>query len=109
MSTQVLLIGGGLFQDGLSRILKTHQDDITVIGAAETWEQAESLLKTLQPHALIADYQCADVIVADMERISFDNDQLSKVLFIIQDENKMILYRRQQYVDATVQQLIEAL
>ena len=109
MSTQVLLVGRGLFQDGLARLLEANQTYVNVIGFAESWQEAKTLLKTLRPDALIADYQCADVIVADLERLSIEEYQISKALFIILDENKMVVYHRQQFVDITIDQLIKAL
>jgi len=109
MSTQVLLIGRGLFQDGLARILEPYQADVTIIGYAESWEEAKTLLKTLHPDTLIADYQYANVIVADLERFSGDDSPISKALFIILDENKMVVYQRQQFADITIDRLVEAL
>jgi DNA-binding NarL/FixJ family response regulator len=109
MSTQILLIGRGLFQDGLDRVLKTYSSDVEIIGTAETWEAARAMLATLHPDALIADYECADVIVADLESFSSEDGKPLKVLFVILDENKMIVYQRQQMTDITIDRLIEAL
>ncbi len=109
MSTQVLLVGRGLFQEGLARVLSSYASQVEIIGAAESWDEAKVLLETLHPDTLIADYQYADVIIADMEGFSLDGDRPTKALFIILDENKMIVYQRQQLVDITIDHLVEAL
>ncbi len=109
MSTQVLLIGSGLFQDGLDRVLKNHAPDIEIIGIAKSWDEAKILLASVTPDALIADYQYADTIVADMESLTSDNEKPLKVLFVIPDENRMIVYQRQQMTDLTIDRFIEAL
>lgn len=109
MSTPVLLVGRGLFQDGLARILGAERTDISVIGFAETWKEAKNLLKRLQPEALIADYQYADAIMADLEKLSVAESRLFKTIFILLDENKMVVYQRQQFTDITTRQVIEAL
>jgi DNA-binding NarL/FixJ family response regulator len=109
MSTQVLLIGRGLFQDGLDRVLKNYSPDVEIIGVAETWEEAKSMLSTIHPDALIADYQYADVIVPEMESFTESGEKSIKALFVILDENKMIVYQRQQMTDITIDRLVEAL
>jgi DNA-binding NarL/FixJ family response regulator len=109
MSTQVLLVGRGLFLEGLTRLLENHQAAVKVIGSVESWPAAKDLLTTLQPDALIADYQCAETIIADIEKLATEAYPITKVLFIILDENRMVVYRRQQVADIAIHQLIEAL
>jgi len=109
MSTQVLLIGRGLFQDGLDRVLKNYSPDIEIVGIAETWEEAKTMMATLHPDALIADYECADVIVPEMESFTGEDEKPMKAIFVILDENKMIVYQRQQMTDITIDRLIESL
>ncbi len=109
MSAQVLLIGRGLFQDGLDRVLKNYPDVVEIVGIAETWDDAKKMLTTLHPDALIADYQCADVIVPEMETFSGEDGKPIKALFVILDENKMIVYQRQQMTDITIDRLVESL
>ena len=109
MRTPVLLVGRGLFQDGLTRMLGAERPDISVIGFAETWQEARDLLNRLRPAALIADYQYADAIMADLEKLPLAESRLFKTLFIILDENKMVVYQRQQFTDITIQHVIEAL
>jgi len=109
MSTQVLLVGRGLFQEGLARVLSSYADHVEIIGAAESWEVAKTQLDILHPDTLIADHQYADAIIADMDHFSLDDDKPTKALFIILDENKMIVYQRQQLVDITIDHLVEAL
>ena len=109
MSTQVLLIGRGLFQDGLDRVLKNYSNAVEIVGMAETWDEAKSMLITLHPDALIADYECADVIVPEMESFTGEDEKPIKALFVILDENKMVVYQRQEMTDITIDRLVEAL
>jgi hypothetical protein len=55
------------------------------------------------------DHHIPDVIVADLESFSSEDEKPLKVLFVILDENKMIVYQRQQMTDITIDRLIEAL
>ena len=109
MSIQVLLIGRGLFHDGLDRVLKNYSPVIELVGVAETWDEAKSMLHTMHPDTLIADYQYADVIVPEMEHFTTTGEKPLKILFVILDENKMVVYQRQQMSDITIDRLIEAL
>ena len=109
MSTQVLLIGRGLFQDGLDRVLKAYSSDIEIVSVVGSWEEAKTVLAEIHPDALIADYQYADVIVSEMETFSGEDGKPIKALLVILDENKMIVYQRQQMTDITIDRLVEAL
>ncbi len=109
MSTRVLLVSRGMFHDGLVRVLKTHAEDVVISGSAESWQEAKAMLNTLKPEALMAEYQFAEAILADLEQLAAHQYFPEKILFIIQDENKIVVYQRQQLSDITIEHLIEAL
>jgi len=89
--------------------LKSYSDAVEIVGIAETWDDAKRMLSALRPDALIADYQCADEIVPEMETCSGEDGKPIKALFVILDENKMIVYQRQQMTDITIDRLVESL
>ncbi len=109
MSTRVLLVSRGMFHDGLVRVLKNHAEDVVISGSAESWQEAKAMLNTLKPEALMAEYQFAEEILADLEQLAANQYFPEKILFIIQDENKIVVYQRQQLNDITIEHLIEAL
>ncbi len=109
MSTQVLLIGRGLFQDGLDRVLKSYSSDIKIVDIVETWNEAKTFLSSFHPDVIIADYQCADVIMSEMESFSGEDERPITAIFVILDENKMIIYQRRQMTGITIDRLVEAL
>ena len=109
MSTRVLLVSRGMFHDGLVRVLDAQAADIEIVGSAENWDEAKALIERLQPEAIIADYRYAEEMMADMEQMAHDAAMPGKILFIILDENKIILYQRKQFTDITIDRLIEAL
>lgn len=109
MSTRVILVSRGMFHDGLVRVLEDYEADVQIIGSAETWAEAKVLIPQLKPEALIADHQFAEEMMADLEQMAADEYIPEKILFIILDENKIIVYQRQQMSDITVHNLLEAL
>ena len=100
-----------MFHDGLVRALEERPSDIEIIGSAESWAQAKAMMDEMHPDALIADHQFAEEMMADMEQIAINDDEHTpdRILFVILDENKVVLYQRQQITDITIDRLIEVL
>ncbi len=98
-----------MFQDGLIRVLEEHTANVEILGVAQDWSEAKRLITTLQPDVLIADYGLADTMIPELEHLAMDETNPLRILFIIMDENKIILYQRQQFTDITIERLIEAL
>ncbi len=111
MSIRVLLVSRGMFHDGLVRVLEDRPADVEIIGSAESWAEAKGMMEEAHPDVLIADYHYAEEMMADLERIAaHDNDLIpDRILFVILDENKVILYKRRQITDITIDRLIEVL
>ena len=100
-----------MFHDGLVRVLEDRSADVEIIGSAESWTEAKAMMEQARPDALIADYHYAEEMMADLERIAAnDNDPIpDRILFVILDENKVVLYKRRQISDITIDRLIEVL
>ncbi len=109
MSTRVLLVSRGMFHDGLVRALKDHRADVEIVGSAESWSEARPMIEELRPDALIADHQFAEAMMADLEEVAAEERIPERILFVILDENKIVIYQRQQLTDITIDALIEAL
>lgn len=109
MNTRVLLVSRGMFHDGLLRALENHAGDVEVVGSAKSWMEAKAMIEQLHPNALIADHQFAEEMMADIEEVAASEHLPHRILFVILDENKIILYQRHQLTDITIDRLIEAL
>ncbi len=109
MSTRVLLVSLGMFHDGLLRALENHAGEVEVVGSAKSWTEAKAMIEQLHPDALIADHQFAEEMMADIEEVAASEHLPHRILFVILDENKIILYQRQQLNDITIDRLIEVL
>jgi len=109
MSTQVLLVSRGMFHDGLLRVLKDYERDVEVVGSAASWPEARAMMEDIRPDVLIADYQFAEEMMADLEQMAADEYSPGRILFVILDENKAVIYQRQQLTNMTIDRLIEVL
>ena len=98
-----------MFHDGFVRVLEDHAADVEIIGSAESWAEAKSMINELKPDALIADHRFAEEMMADLEQLAATEYTPERILFIILDENKIVVYQRQQLTDITIDRLIEAL
>ncbi len=109
MSTRILLVSRGMFHDGLLRALKNYADDVEILGSASTWSEAQALIRERKPQVLVADYQLAPEMMGGLEELAAEEEIPAKILFIILDENKIIVYQRRQFTDITLDKLIERL
>jgi DNA-binding NarL/FixJ family response regulator len=98
-----------MFHDGLVRVLEAHASDVEIVGSAASWEEARDMLEEAQPEAILADHRFADEMMSELEHLPPDAPAPGKILFIIPDENKVIVYQRRQIADITIDRLIEVL
>jgi hypothetical protein len=108
MPTRVLLVGRGLFRDGLERTL-AHEPTITVVGSADTWREAQVLVAQLKPDVLIVDHAATALRQADMTPVLGTEAQALKVIHLTLAENKMVVYDQRQVTDVSLIDLLSAL
>ena len=108
MNARILLIGQGLFLDGLTRIL-SEQSDTEIVAAVSTWEQAREIVHQENPNIMIVDHDKPDLRETDLAPL-LESEILSlKVIYLTLSNNKMIVHNRQQLADVSVPDLIHAL
>jgi DNA-binding NarL/FixJ family response regulator len=108
MSTRILLIGQGIFLDGLTRILG-EQATIEIIAVVSDWVAARKTLTQQQPDIIIVDHANAELRAADLSPL-LENDYPSiKVIYLTLAENKMVIHDRKQVLGATLTDLLQAL
>ena len=108
MNTRILLIGQGLFLDGLTRIL-SEQPATEIIGAVNTWEAARGIVDENQPDIIIVDHDKEELREADLAPLLENQAADIKVIYLTLAANKMIIHNRQQLADVSVPDLIQAL
>jgi DNA-binding NarL/FixJ family response regulator len=108
MTTKVLLIGHGMFHDGLKRLL-TEQSQMSVVGTANTWDEARAMLAQLQPDVLIVEQEAADLYEDNLASLLDMQDHAKKIIYLTLAESKMVIHDRQQVEGATIDHLVKAL
>ena len=108
MNARILLVGQGLFLDGLSRILSEQSDDI-IIAAVSDLENARKIINQENPDIVIVDHDEPDLRHSDLAPLLESQDLSLKVIYLTLSSNKMIVHNRQQLVDVSVPDLITAL
>ena len=108
MKTRILLVGQGIFLDGLTHIID-EQASLEIIGAVRDWAAARQILVQQQPDIIIVDHANAELRAADLSPL-LENDYPSiKVIYLTLAENKMVIHDRKQISGATMTDLFEAL
>ena len=108
MGTRILLIGQGLFLDGLTRIL-AEQSHTEIVGAVSSWEAAGGLVAEGQPDIIIVDHDEDKLRETDLAPLLDNQIATVKVIYLTLAANKMIIHNRQQFEDVTMPDLIKAL
>jgi len=108
MATNVLLIGHGVFHDGLERLL-AEQSQMSVIGTASNWDEAQQVMTREQPDVLIIEQESANLYEDNLAPLLDVETETFKVIYLTLAESKMVIHDRQQVNGATVDNLLEAL
>ena len=108
MPTRVLLVGRGLFRDGLERAL-AHEPTVAVVGSADTWQAAQALVTQLKPDVLIVDHAAKALRKVDMTPVLETDAPTLKVIHLTLAENKMVVYDQRQVADVSLTDLLSAL
>ena len=108
MSTRVLLVGQGLFRDGLAHTL-AQEPTVTIVGSANTWSEAQTLVARLKPDVLIIDHAATALRQGDMTPVLSTGDQALKVIHLTLAENKMVVYDQRQVTNVSLTDLLQAL
>ena len=108
MNTRILLIGQGLFRDGLTRIL-TEQPNTENVAAVNNWAEARSIVDQENPDIVIVDHDEPELRESDLAPL-LETETLSlKVIYLTLAANKMIVHNRQQMSDVSIPDLLQAL
>lgn len=108
MATNVLLIGHGVFHDGLKRLL-AEQSHMAVIGTASNWDEAQQIMAREQPDVLIVEQETADLYEDNLAPLLDMQGHTMKIIYLTLAESRMIIHDRQEINGATVEQLFQAL
>ena len=106
MSTRVLLVGQGLFRDGLAHML-AQEPTVTIVGSENTWPEAQALVARLKPDVLIVDHAATALREAEMTPLLGLNDQTLKVIHLTLAENKMVVYDRRHVANVSLTNLLQ--
>ncbi len=96
-----------IFAEGLVRILK-QDAGIEIVDCVANLECARSLLQAQPPDTIIVDFE-ADVPDAQVTNQLIDDQAERRVIFLSLNNSRLILYQRQQVIDATTSDLLALL
>ena len=108
MATTVLLIGHGIFHDGLERLL-AEQPHMSIIGTAGNWEEAQQVMAREQPDVLIVEQETANLYEDNLSPLLDMKGDALRIIYLTLAESKMVIHDRQQVNGATVDTLLEVL
>ena len=108
MKTRILLVGEGLFQEGLSHFL-AGQTSLKIIGGVGSWQEVQSLFAQESPHIIIVDHASAQLREVDLAPFLDSNLENLKVIYLTLSDNKMIVHNREEITNATPADLLNAL
>jgi DNA-binding NarL/FixJ family response regulator len=101
MSSRVLLVGQGLFLDGLTRLL-SEQPSVSIVGAARDLTEAQSLVQTYHPDTVIVDH-------ADTAPTFESSAPSLQVIYLTLAENRMVVHSRQEMAGPTARDLVRVI
>lgn len=108
MATRVLIVGRHhLFHDGIIHLLD-GQSDLTVIGSASSWDKAREIIAREEPDVLIIDHDAADLHEDDLIPLLEHVHRDIKIIYLTLAQNKMVVHKRQQIANVTVDDLLQA-
>lgn len=107
MKSRILLIGKGLFRDGLTHIL-SDQPNTEIVAAVSTWQEAEEVINS-EPNTIIVDHEEQDLLASDLSLLFESEIQSIKIIYLTLSNNRMIIHNRQQLSNASITDLIHAL
>lgn len=107
MTTRVLLIGHGLFGEGLYHLL-AGSPHFAVVAAVDNWQDAQTWLSQHEADVLIVDRQ---IVPADTFSLPpfISHGQAPRVIYLTLTENKMTIYTPQIITDAHKDDLLAVL
>ncbi len=108
MSTRVLLVGQGLFREGLERTL-AQEPTVCIVGSATSWSEAQALVEQLKPDVLIVDHAATALHQADMTPVLGTDVQPLKIIHLTLAENRMVVYDQRQVSNVSLLDLLQAL
>ncbi len=108
MIPRVLIIGRGLFRDGLNRLLSDHES-VEVVAAVSDWREARRILEHEPVDTLIVEQQSTDDYEDELLRFLATDMRRIKVIYLSLAKSQMIVHQRRQMSDVTVENLLTAL
>lgn len=109
MAARVLIVGRhNLFHDAISHLLADNSS-VVIVGTVSDWVEARQLMASEQPDILIIDHDTAELGEADLAPLLENEERDIKVIYLTLAQNKMIIHKRQQVVNVTATDLLQAL
>ena len=105
MPTRILLVGRGLFRDGLARVL-AEEPSLSVVGSASSWREAEALIVQTQPEVLIVDQAAIGSRTPNVYALLGDPPRQLRIIHLTLDENRAVVDDLRQVSDISVPELI---
>ncbi|RME76308.1 MAG: DNA-binding response regulator [Chloroflexi bacterium] len=107
-SLQVLIISGHpLFADAITHLL--HEQGIEHVAVVSTITEAQTLLETETPQAIIVDHDTSYLTDSEVVSQLVGRGDTQQVIFLTLEDNRMIVHHRERIENVTPADLIQAL
>lgn len=107
MTVRIVIIGQGVFRDGLASLL-ADDAEVVLVGAADTWQEARAIFATQKSDVLIVDHKTPQLSKEDLEPLLQSEGSSLKVIFLTLADNHMVIHNWQRISNVTVTDLRSA-
>lgn len=95
-----------LFRDGIIRLLG---DEVEIVGAVTTWQEARDLDPAHRPQVIIVDHDDAELKETDLAPLLWPDAEDLRVIYVTLAGDKMTVHDRRQVIGASEADLLRAL
>ena len=81
MDARILLVGQGLFLDGLTHIL-SEQPNVKIVGSVSNWEEARRIIDQKNPTIMILDHDEPNLRESDLAPLLESKTTSLKVIYL---------------------------
>ncbi len=108
MTRRVLLVGQGMFGEGLRHLLG-EVPNLGLVGVVNTWDEAQTLLQREAAEVIILDHSTVQVGEAELAALFRAHGQALQVISLTLTESKLTLFALKEVSNATLEDLVHLL
>ncbi len=108
MGTRILLVGRGLFRDGLAHALR-QEPSVTIVGSVSAWHDVPAEVALTHPDVLIVDEAAVRPATPDTLPLLGPGASHLKIIYLTLDTNRAVVDDLRQVIDLSLTDLVTLL